>query len=92
MKALFFKLILLTLFQIVTAGLFAQKDSLAPKPLEVREDPNAKRNRKFIYFISNRLSDDDKFDVFKATPGNTAPALIVVRGHFEIIGNANEKS
>ncbi|MES2762913.1 MAG: hypothetical protein V4677_11930 [Bacteroidota bacterium] len=85
------KLTLLLLFQIVTTALFAQKDSLSPKPVEVKEDPNAKRNRKFIYFISNRLSDDDKFDVFKVTPGNTSPALIVIRGHFEIIGNANEK-
>ncbi|MES2514845.1 MAG: hypothetical protein V4580_11905 [Bacteroidota bacterium] len=91
MRPLFLKLTLLTLFQLVLTGLSAQKDSLAPKPTEVKEDPNAKRSRKFIYFISNRLSDDDKLDVFKVTPGNTAPALIVIRGHFEIVGNTNEK-
>jgi tetratricopeptide (TPR) repeat protein len=91
MRTLFLKLILLSLFQLVAADLLAQKDSLTTKSSEIKEDPNAKKNRKFIYFISNRLSDDDKFDVFKVTPGNSAPAMIVIRGHFEILGNAAEK-
>ena len=91
MKAALFKLLLLGLFNLIGLGLFAQqKDSLATKPAEVKEDLNAKRTRKYFYFISTRLSDDDKYDIFKTTPG-TAPALIVIRGHFEIIGNTNEK-
>ncbi len=91
MKASYFKLILLTLFQVIGFSFFAQqKDSLVPKPAEVKEELNAKRNRKYFYFISTRLSDDDKYDIFKTTPG-TAPALIVIRGQFEIIGNPNEK-
>lgn len=91
MKATFFKLILLTLFYLISVSLFSQqKDSLAPKAAEVKEDVNAKRNRKYFYFISTRLSDDDKFDIFKTTP-SSSPALIVIRGHFEIIGNPNEK-
>ena len=70
MKASYFKLILLTLFQVIGFSFFAQqKDSLVPKPAEVKEDLNAKRNRKYFYFISTRLSDDDKYDIFKTTPG-----------------------
>ena len=91
MKHTIFKLALLSLFQVIGFSFLAQqKDSLAATPFEVKEDLNAKRTRKYFYFVSTRLSDDDKYDIFKTTPG-TPPALIVIRGHFEIIGNPNEK-
>ena len=84
--------ILLLFFVTLCLPIFAQqKDSLPVKQTEIKEDPNALRKRKFIYFISNRSSDDDKFDVFKITPSSQSPALIVIRGHFEVIGNPNEK-
>jgi len=51
MKAPLFKLFILSLFNLIGFGLFAQqKDSLAPKPAEVKEDLNAKRTRKYFYF------------------------------------------
>ncbi len=68
-----------------------QKDSTSLKTTEVKEDINATKKRKFIYFISDRLSDDDKLDVFKISPSSQTPALIVIRGHLEVIGNPNEK-
>jgi hypothetical protein len=92
MNSLFFKIIFLAGFGFIHSSFFAQqKDSIAAKPLEVKEDINAVRKRKFIYFISNRLSDDDKYDVFKITPSSQSPALIVIRGHLEVVGNPNEK-
>jgi tetratricopeptide (TPR) repeat protein len=91
MRTHFFKLVLFALLQTLATSVFAQKDSLATKSNDVKEDPTAKKNRKFIYFISTRLSDDDKYDIFKVAPSSTSPALIVIRGHFEILGNVNEK-
>ncbi|MBC7695490.1 MAG: PD40 domain-containing protein [Burkholderiales bacterium] len=92
MKPLCFKLILFTLFLIMGQWLLAQqKDSLPVKPIEIKEDVNVAKKRKFIYFVSNRLSDDDKYDVFKVTPSSQSPALIVIRGHMDVIGNPNEK-
>lgn len=91
-RSVFFTLVLFAISELIGSSLFAQKkDSLIPKPTELKEDLSAVKKRNFIYFISNRLSDDDKFDVFKVTPGTQSPALIVVRGHMEIIGNPNEK-
>ncbi len=66
------------------------KDTTLIKVAETKEENSAKK-RKFIYFISDRISDDDKYDIFKITPSQTVPALIVVRGHLEVIGNPNEK-
>jgi hypothetical protein len=92
MKSLFFKIILLTLFEIFSSLLYAQqKDSLISKTTEVKEDINAPKKRKFIYFISNRISDDDKLDIFKITPSPQSPALVVIRGRMEVIGNPTEK-
>ncbi|MCC6181677.1 MAG: PD40 domain-containing protein [Bacteroidia bacterium] len=69
-----------------------QQDTLSSfSSSESKELPLLKSQKKFIYFISNRLSDDDKFDVFKAIPGSSSPSLVVIRGHFQVIGNANEK-
>lgn len=92
MKSVFLKLTLFTLFELFCATLFAQqKDSSISKHAEIKEDFNVAKKRKFIYFISNRLSDDDKFDVFKISPSSQSPALIVVRGRMEVIGNPTEK-
>ncbi len=66
-----------------------QKDSLKI-PLN-KEEVNAIKKRRFIYFVSNRLSDDDKYDVFKITPSFQIPSLIVIRGHFEVTENLKEK-
>lgn len=92
MKRLSFNRILTVVFAVAPVFLFAQqKDSAVTKPAEVKEEINAVKKRKFVYLISDRLSDDDKFDVFKMSPGSQSPALIVIRGHMEVIGNANEK-
>jgi tetratricopeptide (TPR) repeat protein len=91
MRTHFFKLILIVLFQAISTSILAQKDSTSQKTSEIKEEPTVKKNKKFIYFISTRLSDDDKYDIFKITPSSTSPALIVIRGHFEVIGNPNEK-
>lgn len=92
MKNLFLKFTSLIVFVFASTILFAQqKDSAIVKPTEVKEDINPLKKRKFVYLISDRLSDDDKLDVFKMSPGTQSPALIVIRGHVEVIGNPNEK-
>ncbi len=88
-KSLFFKLIFIIALTFVNTILVAQqKDSAISIP---KEDINVAKKRKFIYLISDRLSDDDKLDVFKMTPSSLTPALIVIRGHMEVIGSPNEK-
>jgi hypothetical protein len=92
MKTLFLKLTYVIFFELLCASYFAQqKDSSAPKTIEVKEELNVTKKRKFIYSVSNRFSDDEKYDVFKFTPSSQIPALIVIRGHLEVIGNPNEK-
>lgn len=92
MKRIFLKCFVPCLIYLFSSALFAQqKDSMDAKPIEVNENPASKKAKKFIYFISTRLSDDDKYDIFKVTPSNHSPTLIVIRGRFEIIGNDKEK-
>ena len=92
MKTIFLKLIFIVALTLVNSILFAQqKDSVITKTPDTKEETNTVKKRKFIYLISDRLSDDDKLDVFKMTPSTLTPALIVIRGHMEVIGNPNEK-
>lgn len=92
MKKFLLKFIFVYALTSVSSVLFAQqKDSIVTKTPDTKEETNTIKKRKFIYLISDRLSDDDKLDVFKMTPSTLTPALIVIRGHMEVIGNPNEK-
>lgn len=91
MNPSFFKSIFLILFTFAGLIVSAQQNDSLAKPAEIKEEVGVAKKRKFIYFISNRISDDDKYDVFKISPGSQSPALIVIRGHMEVIGNPNEK-
>lgn len=70
---------------------FAQKkDSAAIKAAE--KEPFLKtRKRDFTYIVSDRLSRDDKFDIFKITPTDEPPFVIIVRGHFEMPEDPKQK-
>ncbi len=73
-------------------SIFAQKpDSAIIKPIEIKEEFTLTKNRKYTYFVSDRLSEDLKYDVFKIIPANTSLSTIIVRGHVEVIGNPNLK-
>ena len=92
MKPLLYNYIFLILLFLSGLSLQAQqKDSILVNSAEIKEEVNVSKKRKFTYFVSNRLSDDDKYDVFKFVPCPQSPALIVIRGHLEVIGNPNEK-
>ncbi|MBK9284543.1 MAG: PD40 domain-containing protein [Sphingobacteriaceae bacterium] len=58
---------------------------------EVKEDNFALRKREHVFFVSNRLCDDNKFDIFKVTPTDKEPPVIIVRGKFRVEGNPNIK-
>ncbi|MES2566169.1 MAG: hypothetical protein V4565_04850 [Bacteroidota bacterium] len=91
MKSSWFKHIYLLIFAFANLILYSQQKDSLTKQSEIKEDINTVKKRKFIYFISNRASDDDKFDVFKTSPSSQNPSLIVIRGHIEVMGNPNEK-
>ncbi len=76
----------------ISNSIYAQKlDSIKPKSLDIKEEFTLTKKRKYTYFVSDRLSDDNKYDVFKITPTNLSPTAIVVRGHSEVIGNPSLK-
>ena len=69
MKNIFLKLKYLLLFELFCVNYLAQtKDTLVPKTVEIKEDVNVVKKRKYIYSVSNRFNDDEKYDVFKFTP------------------------
>lgn len=75
MKTRFYSLLIIVLS---TISLIAQKqDSLAEENL-----PKNKK-RKFLYFASDRLSEDGKYDIFKTIVAEQGPSLMIARGHFE---------
>ena len=89
MKIIYFKTILLIQFVICCSTLVAQQNDSLSK--EQKEDGNIIRKRNYIYFISNRTCEDDKFDIYKMAPSDRFPALVVIRGKLEVIGNTNIK-
>ena len=89
MKYFFLIPILFVLFSLFSSTLVAQKkDSLT---IETKEDPNSVKKRNYIYFISNRTCEDDKFDIYKMTPSDRFPALVLIRGKIEVIGSPSIK-
>ncbi len=93
MKSLFFRLIVFIAFQFIYFSISAQnKDSLAPtKTPVIKEDALLTKKRKFTYFISDRSSEEDKYDIFKITPTPQPLGITIVRGHLEIFENPREK-
>ncbi len=90
MKFLVFELILF--FTLICTFSYSQKkDSLTTKVIPVKEDYLQAKKRKYTYFVSDRLSHDDKFDIFKITPTAQPPYVIIVRGHIEVIGDPKQK-
>ncbi len=57
-----------------------KKDSLKAVPTE---EALVHTKRKFLYFVSNRVSEDDKYDMFKFIPSDREAGIIIIRGHVE---------
>ena len=94
MKSLLFKLIFFIGFQFIYTTLSAQKkdSSLSlPKTPTIKEDAITTKKRKFTYFISDRSSDEDKYDIFKITPQPQPLGITIVRGHLDVLENPKEK-
>jgi tetratricopeptide (TPR) repeat protein len=94
------QLIFFLLFFVFSKQFFAQNDSLKPKTdtiklikkIELEEDFFALKKKKFTYFVSNRYSEDNKYDIFKSVPYlDMPPSVIVVRGHLEVLDNPKLK-
>lgn len=90
MKPPFYSFITLFLFCSL-AGRAQKSDSAVAKPSEIKEDFLKSRKRNYTYIVSDRLSRDDKFDVFKVTPTDEPPFVIIVRGHFEMPDDPKQK-
>ncbi|MBI2720823.1 MAG: PD40 domain-containing protein [Bacteroidetes bacterium] len=84
--------LLVYLFTLCVSGLHAQKkDSLLQKTTEVKEEFLQSRKRKFTYIVSDRLSEDERFDIFKITPMAEPPHVIIVRGHIDVVEDPSQK-
>ena len=68
-----------------------QKPVLVSKPDSLKEDFSLTKKKKFTYFVSDRLCNDDKYDIFKVIPTANPPDIIIVRGHMEVMENPSLK-
>jgi hypothetical protein len=91
MKIFLFKLFFFAA-GLYTSMLAQTKDSLmSSKNSENKEDLSLSKKRKYNYFISDRLSEDAKYDILKIVPTSQAPSIIIVRGHMEALDNPSQK-
>lgn len=68
--------------------MLAQKpDSVVIKPAKL---PPVKK-KKFHFMVTNRLCEDDKYDIFKIIPTNSAPEVVIIKGRFECLDDPKLK-
>ncbi len=92
MKFVYIKIILLILFELFAFSLAAQKPDSTNTPLpSVKEDLLQNKKRKFVYFVSDRVNEDNKYDIFKIIPSDREPGIIIVKGHAEVVENPKQK-
>jgi len=92
MNTFLFKLVCFFILTVSSGVAYAQKtDSIKPIAKEIKDEFTLTKKRKYTYFVSDRLSEDNKYDVFKISQTNLPLSAIVVRGHAEIYGNASQK-
>ncbi len=68
-----------------------KKDSTATTAPPAKEEALRHTKRKFLYFVSNRVSEDDKYDMFKVLPSDREPGVVIFRGHVEILDYPDRK-
>lgn len=78
------------LFLILTQLLISQNDSLKNKSLNT-DDFFTPRKKKFVFLVSNRFSEDSKFDVYKTIPHSDSINAVIVKGKFEALDNPKFK-
>ncbi|MGZ3863229.1 MAG: hypothetical protein ACXVPN_12480 [Bacteroidia bacterium] len=82
------------LYLFLTFGMMANfmsgqnKDSLISKQKE--EMPQNKK-RKFVYFVSDRVNEDNKYDIFKIIPSDREAGIVIIKGHVDIPDFPNQK-
>src|ERR1700740_2904741 len=87
MKSNTIKLSLLILFGLFAYSLSPQKkDSTA-----VKEDAPHNKKRKFVYFVSDRVNEDNKYDIFKIIPSDREAGIVIIKGHVDIPDFPNQK-
>jgi len=91
MNTTFHKNFLLILLSVLTLASYSQKKDSAAIAPPVKEEALHVKKRKFLYFVSNRVSEDDKYDMFKFIPSDREPGIIIIRGHVEILDNPSKK-
>jgi tetratricopeptide (TPR) repeat protein len=77
----------------IYSSVLAQTNGPPPssKTDSIKEDVSVTKKRKYTYFVSDRLSDDNKYDIFKVVPTTNPPSIIIVRGHMEALDNPSLK-
>src|ERR1700739_2849509 len=86
---IYFLLFILFIYSFVLAQ---TKDTIAPfKTDSIKDDVGTARKKKFTYFVSDRLCDDAKYDIFKVVPTTNPPGIVIVRGHMEVLDDPKLK-
>ena len=65
-----------------------KKDTLKTNSLD--ENLSQNKKRKFLFFASDRMSEDGKYDIFKTIITDQNAGLMIARGHFEVADNPGQ--
>jgi len=80
---------ILFLFLIVNQAL-GQTDT-TKKNTTVPDDFFVPKKKKFVYLVSNRFSEDSKYDVYKTIPYSDTIKVVLVKGRIEALDNPKFK-
>ncbi len=71
---------------------YAQKSDSAKKAIAaVKEDLPHNKKRKFFYFVSDRVNEDHKYDIFKIIPTGDESSIVIIKGHADIVEIPKQK-
>lgn len=78
------------LFLLIANHILAQTDT-GKKNISVPDDFFVPKKKKFVYLVSNRYSEDSKYDVYKTVPYSDTVKVVLVKGKIEAIDNVKFK-
>jgi hemolysin-activating ACP:hemolysin acyltransferase len=79
------------LFFFAVTDLAAQKKDSVVVPTISNNQFELVKQRHNAFFISDRFTEDEKYEIFKIASYNETASTIIVSGYFQVVGNPNQK-
>jgi hypothetical protein len=83
MRIVYIRFLLFLFFGMVPQLSFSQKKD-STHTAQLKEDVPQNKKRKFVYFVSDRVNEDNKYDIFKIIPSDREPGIVIIKGHIDI--------